>query len=153
VLTQKLRRRFERTDAIKRLWDEALPDANLEDQWERDVARLARQEAGASDDFDVDVGGQGQGQSSYAYTVQRHGIAALSATLTRERVDQVARADAIRRLIKEEAALAAKEKAQRDAERRVRWEAKMLELHGERWRDRFPNLKDGKVSAQRQLEW
>lgn len=71
-----------------------------------------------------------------------HGIKNLSETLTRERSDQVARADAMRLLIIEEKALAAAEKAQRAVDKRARWEARMRELHGESWRDLFPDLKD-----------
>ncbi|KAI3324317.1 hypothetical protein HD806DRAFT_65197 [Xylariaceae sp. AK1471] len=149
VITQKLQKRYQRSDEVRRLGNEVLLTANLEDEWERDVARLATEEASASDDFHVS---NAIDERLYAYTVHKHGIETLCTILTRERTDQIARADAMRRLIMDEKALAAEEKAQRTAERRARWEAKMLELHGEGWRDLFPKLKDREGSAQGQPE-
>ncbi|KAI1423125.1 hypothetical protein F5Y12DRAFT_556282 [Xylaria sp. FL1777] len=83
-------------------------------------------------------------ESSYAYTVSRYGIQETSTVLSNELTDNVARADAMRKLIAEEKALAAMEKARRVAARRTRWEARMLKEHGEAWRELFPNLKESK---------
>ncbi|KAI1194358.1 hypothetical protein F5X97DRAFT_279268 [Nemania serpens] len=153
VLGQKLVKRAERATRFKDLGDDGLPAAQVEDDWERIVAKQVRREMaprardpgsgpgpGWQDVVDVGVGND---ESSYGYTVHRHGVMHLSEVLTRERVDQVARADAMRKLIAQETALAAEEKVRRTAERRARWEARMLETHGERWRDLFPKLKDG----------
>ncbi|KAI0112513.1 hypothetical protein GGR51DRAFT_507359 [Nemania sp. FL0031] len=157
VLAQKVVRRAEREFAVRELTDEALPDAYLEDRWDEIVAEQLRAEQPANRNRNPNTnpfqrerewrnGNNGHngtaGEHSHASTVRQHGIGAVMASLTREHVDMVARADAMRRLIIEEKALVAKEKAERDAERRARWEARMREEHGERWRDLFPKLKE-----------
>ncbi|KAI0450818.1 hypothetical protein F5B21DRAFT_517174 [Xylaria acuta] len=99
------------------------------------------------DERDVGVGGGARDGRSHVHAVRRYGIADVGETMTRERNDQIARADAMRRLIIQEKALAAAEKERRTAEKRARWEARMLMLHGETWRDSFPNLKESEPSS------
>ncbi|KAI0536925.1 hypothetical protein GGR58DRAFT_473556 [Xylaria digitata] len=164
VLRQKFIRRSDRARRVGELWEESLPDAKLEDEWEEAIARLEREEGGSDDGWEQPSGtgstkeenwqtrrhiGTGPSEDSHAHIVKRYGITEVSHALTRERVDQVARADAMRQLIIQEKALAAQEKAQRAAEKRARWETRMLELHGERWRDLFPNLKEDQGTTQR----
>ncbi|KAI1397717.1 hypothetical protein F4819DRAFT_503144 [Hypoxylon fuscum] len=173
VLTQKIRRRVARTEAVGALRDGAMPDAEGEDDWDRLVAgmlveqqqqqqqqqgRGSRKEStsyknegktrsgsrsmgrdrnnnkdGNGDDAATAIGqaraidAEFRSRNTYRQTLLEHGIHHVEGVLTRERIDQVARADAMRRLIDAEAALAAQEKAQRVAERRARWEAKMRE--------------------------
>lgn len=158
VLGQKIKRRAERMRDVMAFTDEALPEAQLEDQWDRAMAGLVREEKGAAslspprrlwqqnvgpdwqDRHDVGAG-SGRDERSHAFALYQHGVVPLFSALSRERTDSVARADAMRRLIHQEKDLAAREKAQRAADKRARWEARMLELHGEGWRDLFPNLK------------
>ncbi|KAI0835062.1 hypothetical protein F5Y06DRAFT_143259 [Hypoxylon sp. FL0890] len=154
VITQKARKRIARMGFVMAAWEEAIPDAELEDEWERSVGRLLEQE-GRTKTYDWSKGNvnaeicEAQAirddfakRNTYRNTIHLHGILHTEALLTKEREHQIARADAMRRLIEEETKLAAQEKAQRADERRKRWEAKMLELHGEGWRKLFPNLKD-----------
>ncbi|KAI0423921.1 hypothetical protein F5Y09DRAFT_325956 [Xylaria sp. FL1042] len=158
VLRQKVTKRADRAQAIVSMQEDAAPDARLEDEWESEMARLMAAEKGLKEDnrsrpsgfaatqewqdkHDVGIG-LGRDERSHAYTLQRHGVQETARRMTRERIKEVAIADAMRQLIIKEKALAAQEEAQRDAERRAKWEAKMLELHGERWRDLFPNLKE-----------
>ncbi|KAI0408311.1 hypothetical protein F4802DRAFT_594251 [Xylaria palmicola] len=165
ILQQKITQRFERCLEVRELWQFSLPDAVLEDEWDAAVAELLyqqQQEASSSssssppsssapaprstawlawqDEHDVGAGA-GDDERSHAFTVVRHGIDPISIALTNQRRHQIARADAIRDLIKREKMLAAEEKARRDAARRERWEARMLEQHGESWRDLFPKPK------------
>ncbi|TGJ88461.1 hypothetical protein E0Z10_g337 [Xylaria hypoxylon] len=157
VLGHKLLRRGDRATAVRDLWEETIPDAELEDDWEKAIAHLSKEEKGVP----PKTGKQGRPSStapgqewldrpdanelSHAYTVQQYGIKELSNILTRERVDLVARAEAMRLLVIQEKALAAQEKTQRAVEKRTRWETRMLELHGEGWRDLFPNLKESEA--------
>ncbi|KAI0808526.1 hypothetical protein GGR55DRAFT_195606 [Xylaria sp. FL0064] len=156
VLRQKVEKRTWRAQAMTSMQAEGLPEARLEDEWESQMARLMIAEKsvkrdnrssgdlihkGWQDEHDVGIGNR-RDERSHAYTLERHGVRALADLLTRERVKEVAIADAMRQLIIKEKALAAQEEAQRHAERRANWEAKMLELHGEGWQDLFPNLKE-----------
>lgn len=124
-----------------------LEAAKTEDQWDAAMARLAaRQGEGGRDgnhgnnmylfsrDNEIQKG------PNHATVVQRYGSNEINKILTLERTHQVARADAMRRLIKQEKALAEQEKVQRAKDKRARWEARMQELHGDGWRDLFPNL-------------
>ncbi|KAI1307192.1 hypothetical protein F5Y03DRAFT_383936 [Xylaria venustula] len=157
VLGQKVRRRAERAEKVTEIKTDMLPDAKLEDEWDAEMARLMLAEKGARGERGPpsklaasaqwqaihDVGaGLPHDESSHVYTLRQHGIRAIEDMLTSERTNDVARADAMRRLIIQEKALAAEEEAQRAVEKRARWEAKMLALHGEKWRDLFPNLKE-----------
>ncbi|KAI1134269.1 hypothetical protein F5Y05DRAFT_241248 [Hypoxylon sp. FL0543] len=166
VLTQKILKRVARMDLIVATKEEIMPDADLEDQWEKSVMVLLEQEgrkrAGGGRE-DLSRGSRRSGGkvnteareaqairnelrygNTFRQTIHIHSNIYLQEVLTREREHQVARADAMRRLIEEETKLAEQEKAQRAAERRKRWEDKMLELHGEGWRKLFPNLEESK---------
>ncbi|KAI1757964.1 hypothetical protein F4782DRAFT_4802 [Xylaria castorea] len=159
VLRQKLAKRVARTQRVIYLRDEVLPAAVLEDEWDTAMARLMREEekekkrssqTGArrrNNDWDWDADADAvterlRREDSHADAIHEHGLQVMYKTLTVERHDLVARADAMRRLIIREKALVDVEKQQRAAEKRARWEAKMLELHGATWRDLFPNLKE-----------
>ncbi|KAI1278292.1 hypothetical protein F5Y07DRAFT_71189 [Xylaria sp. FL0933] len=156
VLRQKSEKRTGRMQALTAMQAEDIPEAQLEDEWESQMAHLMIAEKrvkrdnrssgdtihkGWQDEHDVGVGNR-RDERSHAYTLERHGVRALADLLTRERVKEVAIADAMRQLIIQEKVLAAQEEAQRHAERRAKWEAKMLELHGEGWRELFPNLEE-----------
>ncbi|KAI1356042.1 hypothetical protein F5Y01DRAFT_115004 [Xylaria sp. FL0043] len=156
VLRQKSEKRTWRTQTMTAMQAEELPEAQLEDEWESQMARLMIAEKGVKrdnrssgdsthkewqDEHDVGAGSR-RDERSHAYTLEQHGVRALADLLTRERVKEVAIADAMRQLIIQEKALAAEEEARRHAERRAKWEAKMLELHGEGWRELFPNLEE-----------
>ncbi|OTA94205.1 hypothetical protein M434DRAFT_394960 [Hypoxylon sp. CO27-5] len=163
VLTHKIRKRVARTESVQTSWEEAIPDADLEDEWEKSIASLLEQESRKSANSGVANGyrdGNHTGmdnisaevrearairndyktQATFRQTIWLHSIQHVQNLLTKERDHQIARADAMRNLIEEETKLAEQEKAQRALERRKRWEAKMLELHGEGWRNLFPNL-------------
>ncbi|KAI0382301.1 hypothetical protein F5Y04DRAFT_52409 [Hypomontagnella monticulosa] len=155
VLTQKIRKRVARTESVQTLWEEAYPDARLEDEWDDSMARLLERhkgqgERGRQGEFWGDSGGgltpEMRGAkaihnelghcNTFGETIKLHGIRYTEGLLRLERNDQVARADAMRAIIEKETNLAAQEKVRR----RQRWEAKMLKLHGEGWRDHFPWL-------------
>ncbi|KAI1380073.1 hypothetical protein F4677DRAFT_250422 [Hypoxylon crocopeplum] len=167
VLTQKIRRRVTRMGAVSVMYEELMPDAELEDEWEQTMATLlgstaaarARENRGAgaegkSSDGSTETDASLEGREARAIrddfsqgftfrqTVFIHGAIYIQEVLTLERDHLIARADAMRTLIEQEAELAEQEKAQRAVDRRKRWEAKMLELHGEGWRALFPNLDD-----------
>ncbi|KAI0864113.1 hypothetical protein F4860DRAFT_31434 [Xylaria cubensis] len=169
VLRQKIAKRIGRMEVLLDLKEEGIPAAELEDDWDNEMAQLLREEEkrtrkGARKDQDADneqlawedshddVGfGEGRDDGpSHVDAVYQYGIRYLTKTMTHERRDQVARADAMRNLIIQEKALAVAEKEQRAVEKRTKWEAKMLELHGENWRDLFPNLKE---SERRKARW
>ncbi|KAK9773895.1 hypothetical protein AB5N19_05700 [Seiridium cardinale] len=71
---------------------------------------------------------------TYKRTLQLHGIKSVIDSLTREREDSVARANAMRQIIADEKALAVLEKRQDHAERKKKWEARMWLEHGEDWK-------------------
>ncbi|KAI0899019.1 hypothetical protein F4806DRAFT_322469 [Annulohypoxylon nitens] len=113
VLTQKIKKRVLRYDTLGEFWDYSLPDAELEDMWEQEVnALLKKNRMVYSTDNDKFA-------ETFQYTTKRHGIDFLHNKLNDERLHQVARADAMRRLIEEETALAEQEKAQRIREKRA----------------------------------
>ncbi|OTB09352.1 hypothetical protein M426DRAFT_18002 [Hypoxylon sp. CI-4A] len=143
VLTQKIRRRVARAGSIHSFHEERLPNAELEDAWERSVRALLLEEknAGTRDEAGR-IRDEHRDGNTFRQTVWVHGVVHTGKVLTEERAHQVARADAMRNLIAEETRLAEEEKAQRAVERRVRWEERMLEEHGAEWRELFPNLKE-----------
>ncbi|KAI1436521.1 hypothetical protein GGR50DRAFT_226933 [Xylaria sp. CBS 124048] len=154
VLRQKIVRRVKRVESAKQMLNEDMEDARLEDDWEEQVADLLADEeddnrAWNDSVYDARPGGRNE---TYASALHQYGVKEMTALLETERVDRVARADAMRKLIAEETVLATQEKAQRDAERRARWEAKMQEEHGDRWRDLFPKMRarDERLKAERQ---
>ncbi|KAK5626017.1 hypothetical protein RRF57_001733 [Xylaria bambusicola] len=156
VLRQKVNKRIARTWLHNILQTEVLPDAKLEDAWDAEMKRLMLKEKKSKGNKSKTSGKRSSGEElqdtqsrsdepSHALTVQRYGLNELALILTSERMNEVARADAMRHLVNQEKALAAEEKAQRIAERRARWEAKMLERHGEGWRELFPHLKENEA--------
>ncbi|KAI0517983.1 hypothetical protein F5B22DRAFT_601300 [Xylaria bambusicola] len=156
VLRQKVNKRIARTELYTALQKEALPNAKIEDAWDAEIERLMLSENKSESNKNKTPGKRSSGGGlqdsqngidggSYAETIQRHGTNELLTILTTERMNEVARADAMRQIVNQEKALAAQEKAQRTAERRARWEAKMLEQHGEGWRELFPHFKERKA--------
>ncbi|KAI0483782.1 hypothetical protein F4859DRAFT_411691 [Xylaria cf. heliscus] len=152
VLGQRIKKRVVRMEAAQEMEEYDIPEAALEDAWDEEMDRLMREE-GEGEDYEEEEEWPRRTRSgrntdpglSYAASLRWYGLKDLRDRMTRERLEQVARADAMRRLIKQEAALAAAEKEQRAVDKRARWEARMLELHGPTWRDQFPNLKDGEA--------
>ncbi|KAH8666880.1 hypothetical protein BX600DRAFT_436254 [Xylariales sp. PMI_506] len=149
VILQKVRKRASRTGLVKQMFDKDMPESHEEDEWEKIVAKLAREEGVAStsrkrntrkliqgreQEDSGDWLDDASGDVSYARTLRQYGIAEVSEKLNRERIDLVARADAMRAIIAEEAALANQEKEERILERKSKWEARMLQEHGENWR-------------------
>ncbi|KAI0183581.1 hypothetical protein EV127DRAFT_352393 [Xylaria flabelliformis] len=146
VLRQKIAKRIGRMEVLLDLKEEGIPAAELEDDWDNAMAQLLREEEKRRSTKKKD----NKDEPSHTDAVYQYGIRYLTKTMTHERRDQVARADAMRNLIIQEKALAVAEKEQRAVEKRVKWEAKMLELHGENWRHLFPNLKE---SERRRAKW
>ncbi|KAI1826784.1 hypothetical protein F4861DRAFT_536831 [Xylaria intraflava] len=131
VLRQKVAKRVERCERTQKMYEDELDDAREEDQWEARVQDLMPKPSPPP-----------RSQRTYAQDLQRFGIVEMFSLLERERVDLVARAAAMRRLIAQEKALAAFEKVQRHMERRGRWEDRMRGAHGEKWREMFPRLRE-----------
>ncbi|KAI1498326.1 hypothetical protein F5X99DRAFT_335216 [Biscogniauxia marginata] len=153
VLTQKIKTRVKRGGEAMRMAEEVVPESELEDRWEMTVAQLIREEQ--QDQLGLEERAiradlyQGE---TYKFTHRTHGVKHLQKLMSREREDQVARANAMRLLIIEEAKLAKQEKEKRDAEskvrRRRRWEEKMEEQHGPTWRELFPDLDSPKAKTE-----
>ncbi|ORY61757.1 uncharacterized protein BCR38DRAFT_441060 [Pseudomassariella vexata] len=147
VLRQKIVKRQERITKVMSIIEDELPEWADEDAWERNVADLMEKEwterqcvAPHEQQIQETVAqaiwehqAEQQDENVYKQTLYKHGVLWLNRVLSRERDDAVARADAMRVIIAEEKALAEKEKHERAAERRCRWEEKMRELHGEGW--------------------
>lgn len=177
VLTQKIRRRTARIEGVHALYEERIPEAELEDLWEESVGELLLLgERGRDFGFEgrerwgEEGGGEGEGEEwggeyggwdkgkgkgkgkgrgngrektkarrnaraavenrmdredTYRYALWWHGVVHAQEALSREREDQVARAAALRDLILKEKEMAEMEKAERDTERRRRWEERM----------------------------
>ncbi|KAI1473134.1 uncharacterized protein F4812DRAFT_40413 [Daldinia caldariorum] len=164
ILRNRIKKRVQRLELVQAFHEWDIPSAELEDEWEKMMgtmllkhARSAREKRkwnrgdmddGRGDDalLDMELAEAEAIQSDYRnhdtfrQTVYVQGIMYTQEALNRDREDQVARAEAMRKLIMEEAKLAEQEKAERDANRRKRWEEKMQELHGEMWRQLFPDL-------------
>ncbi|KAI5859298.1 hypothetical protein GGS23DRAFT_329115 [Durotheca rogersii] len=144
VLTHNIRRRVARITTLQYMADELMPDAQLEDEWENRVAFLLSCQGNKPNHRDRYSPGYGDGgdttdsyfssmtaesreaaniradfwvDATYSRTLHEHGILHLQNLLSEEREDQVARADAMRRLIEEERALAEQERAQGIAEK------------------------------------
>ncbi|KAI1632905.1 hypothetical protein F4809DRAFT_57540 [Biscogniauxia mediterranea] len=160
VLTQKVIKRAERGRALQEITEEGYAEAEEEDEWEMALAQLLSDERWAaleracdSDNPEKRPGGDEQGEeeppqvprlrreelairldeaarATYCQHLRVHGAWHLQAVLTREREDQIARADAMRRLIARESALAQQEKDERrrrsHEERHARWLAARL---------------------------
>ncbi|KAK8097565.1 uncharacterized protein PG998_013051 [Apiospora kogelbergensis] len=125
VLHTKLKKRVERQATWTRMKDEDVLDAQEEDSWEQEVAKLQRAEKQPRRD-----GTAGDNDGMYAATIRDHGMGYIRDMLTKEREDSVARADAMRDLIKAETALQLKEKEERRLERLRKWTAKMEDRQG-----------------------
>ncbi|RYP44630.1 hypothetical protein DL768_008923 [Monosporascus sp. mg162] len=147
ILTQKIRRRQRRFDAAKAMGEEGVVDAELEDEWERSVRNLSENGGRWEGEWERTAremqGRRGgvvpeTGETTYREELWRNGVQYVHEQLTREREDQVARARALRHLVIQERELAEKEKAERKAGRRRRWEEKMKAMGAE-----IPNEADG----------
>ncbi|KAI0887749.1 uncharacterized protein GGS22DRAFT_154162 [Annulohypoxylon maeteangense] len=142
VLTQKIKKRVERYDSLGNYWDEMLPDAELEDAWEKDVGamlkthRMTRPNGGGneiiSDTPEIDaIFSDFSSGNTFGNTTKRHAIDYLHNKLNEERLHEIARADAMRKLIEEETALAEQEKVQRIRKKRaMKQESKLARAEG-----------------------
>ncbi|KAK7942384.1 uncharacterized protein PG986_011497 [Apiospora aurea] len=138
VLHQKNKKRVERISAWTQFKEEDMLDAQEEDEWERELARLGlaekeqkkkqpstprgRQQMTQAKHVVSSIEGDAE---TYEATIREHGLQYLSDVLNQEREDSVARADAMRDLIKAETALRQQEEEERRLERRRTWEGKM----------------------------
>ncbi|KAK8052629.1 hypothetical protein PG996_011930 [Apiospora saccharicola] len=119
VLHQKNKKRVERIAAWTKFKEEDMIDAQEEDDWERTLhAFLSVEEACLHDGAGAGAGDK----ATYEAAIREHGLQHLSDVLNQEREDSVARADAMRNLIKAEAALREQEEEARRVERRRWWE-------------------------------
>ncbi|KAK8131806.1 hypothetical protein PG984_008244 [Apiospora sp. TS-2023a] len=117
VLHQKNKKRVERIAAWTQFKEEAMLDAQEEDAWERTLnAFLSVEEACLND------GASAGDKATYEAAIREHGLQHLSDVLNQEREDSVARANAMRNLIRAEAALREQEEEARRSERRRWWE-------------------------------
>ncbi|KAI0113459.1 hypothetical protein F4814DRAFT_347324 [Daldinia grandis] len=172
ILRHRIRKRVQRLDIVQSLYENDIPAAELEDNWEWMMGtmlleqRSARVRGGQNEgkgpmgkdnrrgddtylsveSIEADAARGEYRNETFRQIVYLQGIMYTQNVLNREREEQVARADAMRKLIVEEEKLAKQEKAERDANRRKQWEAKMQELHGAMWKELFPNL-DGEDSS------
>ena len=151
VLTQKIRNRGRRTDALHAMED-SLEDAVAEDEWEKVVdavlsgdepwCRSIGEEAPAdgtgeydkntpnTQDLDVRLKSGRKirvapSSETYGGSIWRYGFVHIQALLNNEKVDQVYRARAMRDIVIQEQKLVAEEKAARRSKRRRRWEEKL----------------------------
>ncbi|KAI1801321.1 hypothetical protein F4811DRAFT_464723 [Daldinia bambusicola] len=175
ILRNRIKKRVQRLELVQAFHEWDMPSAELEDEWEKMMGTMLLKHARAAqekrrwnrDRYRDGYNGRGDAalidmeladaaaiesdhrkRQTFRQTVYAHGIIYTQDLLNREREDQVARADAMRKLIMEEAKLAKQEKEERDANRRKRWEEKMQELHGEMWKQLFPDLdKEDGLSA------
>ncbi|KAI2609879.1 uncharacterized protein GGS25DRAFT_520684 [Hypoxylon fragiforme] len=155
VLNQKIKTRLQRTDTLREVFEEMMPEAEQEDEWERIVqgmyieqARERRNNALGEYDRNSDppfiddatarreariIEEDFRAGNTFRQTVFEHGNIYVQNQLNAERDDLVARADAMRRLIEEEKRLLVEEREQRAREKRRRWEEKMKEVEGDEW--------------------
>ncbi|KAK8045649.1 hypothetical protein PG993_005673 [Apiospora rasikravindrae] len=132
VLHQKNKKRVERISAWTQFKEEDMLDAQEEDEWERELARLglteekkqkkkqpsiprSRHQMIQAKNVVVSIEGDAE---TYEATIREHGLQYLSDVLNQEREDSVARADAMRDLVKAETALRQQEEEVRRLERR-----------------------------------
>lgn len=101
----------EQTDAVVEMKENMLPDANLEDGWEREMRRRAREEWQGT-------GRRPTGEEQQLLDDERRGTHAgvvwqavlrLQEEMTRKRTENIARAEALLEIVKKEKALAAQE--------------------------------------------
>ncbi|KAI1480955.1 hypothetical protein F4774DRAFT_65980 [Daldinia eschscholtzii] len=161
ILRNRIKKRVQRLDLVQVFHEVDIPAAELEDDWEKMMATMLWKQGRSAQEREIRkrgnrhndgthsniqlaeaeaIQGEYQRNETFRNTIYHEGIMYTQEVLNREREEQVARADAMRRLIKEEEKLAKQEKAERAANRRKVWEAKMQELHGEMWKQLFPDL-------------
>ncbi|KAI4602265.1 hypothetical protein KJ359_009504 [Pestalotiopsis sp. 9143b] len=143
ILTSKNKARVRKQEMFRDWNDEESPsngyaECEEEDHWDALIVGLMQDEI--QHDEKSHVWDEGQGMT-YTKSLYVHGIMSVIGGLTKDRLDAVARADAMRQIIKDEKALAAREKEQDHLERRQRWEARMLLEHGDGWADVIANQK------------
>ncbi|KAL7621841.1 hypothetical protein AAE478_007341 [Parahypoxylon ruwenzoriense] len=131
VLTQKIKKRVARVETIQTLWEDFIPDADLEDQWEKMMAELMEQLGPAGRREARAIWAEMNNGQTFRQEIYWKGIQHIQILLAQEREHQVARAEAMRELIKEEKALAEQEKAERKAERKRQYEARQQGLLSE----------------------
>jgi hypothetical protein len=135
VLTQKNKKRVQRMDMFRDWNDEDNPRVNIadckeEDQWDKLVDMLGRE---GQDHDSTQFSKKEPPGMSFTSTLLTHGVYHILNALSADRSDAVARADAMREIIKQEKAMASQEKAQDHEDRRRRWEARMAAEHGASW--------------------
>ncbi|KAI0395226.1 hypothetical protein F5Y17DRAFT_207693 [Xylariaceae sp. FL0594] len=109
--------------------------------------KLSDKEVAKQDALDVGMG-SGSDERSYEYTLVNHALHFHYEKLRQHRIEQVARADAMRHFIRQETALAEAEDAFRSPEKYAAWEKKMVGLHGDEWRNLFPGLPEAPTTAE-----
>ncbi|KAK8068692.1 hypothetical protein PG994_005308 [Apiospora phragmitis] len=143
VLHQKIKKRVERIAAWTQFKEEDMLDAQEEDDWERVLGKLSlakkvkrqettvrRESARLSQRPNTVASIEGDAET-YETTIREHGLQHLSDVLNHEREDSVARADAMRDLIKAETELRLREKEDRRLERRRIWEGQNIIIDGD----------------------
>lgn len=143
ILTSKNKARVKRQEMFRNWNDEEYPsngyaECEEEDHWEALIVGLMEDEIQHTEKSRVSDEGQ---VMTYTASLHVHGVMSILGRLTKDRLDSVARANAMRQIIKDEKALAAREKEQDHLERRRRWEARMLLEYGEGWADVIANQK------------
>ncbi|KAI1211187.1 uncharacterized protein F4807DRAFT_27982 [Annulohypoxylon truncatum] len=172
VLHQKIKKRVERFESLGEFSEFSLPEAELEDMWEKGVGELLKRHQNSNSGD----GGRSAGNriipdnpevgaiyndiwggETFQSTTRRHALDYIYGKLNEERVREVARADAMRKLIEEETALAEQEKIQRIQQKRaMKWgrklaraEGKTEEPQGEQWEKLEAASKAASLAASR----
>lgn len=104
-----------------------------EDDWDRRWNKMLGTGLEEAEDDLRDEAESIQAGISYRAYLYKYGYRHILQLVDAERQDSIARADAMRKLIRQETELAVKEKTERDMERRRKWEARMLAEYGEGW--------------------
>lgn len=131
ILTQKMQRRSERLAQLTYFTEEVLDDAREEDDWEDALRRQQRAEG-----IRAPHGGEG----TYRATVVEHAVDFMYRQVTEEREDAVARADAMRDLVRRERELYIQEKAERERAAKERWVLRVKEQREARIKRREERL-------------
>lgn len=129
ILTQRMKVRADRLAQLTYLTEEAIEDAREEDEWE-DLVRRQQWAEGARA-VPGEAGGGGRG-GSYRGALAEHAIDHMYRQITEEREDAVARADAMRDLIRRERELYVREKAERERAAKERWVLRVKEQRAAR---------------------
>ncbi|KAK4463641.1 hypothetical protein QBC42DRAFT_173094 [Cladorrhinum samala] len=112
VVRQVSRKRQERVRQILEMQDEGVEIARQEDAWEREVARLAREQGGTAGDLFFREREGVREELSHQVTM-RHAVEALSTVLEEQRIDLVARGEAMWEIERRETEQAAVERKER----------------------------------------